>query len=140
PLAVSSPFFRSLSLEEWGLEWCDSRAALAQPFEDGSAAVAYRSLDQTVAGLGEDGPRYRKLFEPLVSNAEALLAETLGPLRLPKHPILMMRFGLRALYSANVLANRWFRRDHAKGLFAGMAAHSVLPLEKPLTAAVGLML
>ena len=140
PLAVASPFFKSLPLDKFGLEWCYPLASLAQPFEDGSAAVGYQSLEYTAEKLGEDGPRYRKLFEPLVNHAEALLSETLGPLRPPRHPVLMMRFGLRALYSANVLAHRWFRQDHAKGLFAGMAAHSVLPLERPLTAAVGLML
>ncbi len=140
PLAVSSPFFRSLPLAEWGLEWCDPPASLAQPFDDGTAAVAYRSLDETVERLGEDGPRYGKLFRPLVEHAEALLAETLGPFRPPRHPLLMMRFGLRAMQSASGLANRWFRGEHAKGLFAGMAAHSVLPLEKSFTAAVALML
>ena len=140
PLAVSSPFFRSLPLAEWGLEWCYPPASLAQPFDDGTAAVAYRSLEETVEHLGEDGPRYRKLFGPLVDQAEALLAETLGPFRPPRHPLLMMRFGLRAMQSACGLANRWFRHEHAKGLFAGMAAHSVLPLEKPFTSAVALML
>lgn len=140
PMAVASPFFRSLDLEKWGLEWHYPSASLAQPFDDGTAAVAYRSLEETVQHLGEDGPRYRKLFEPLVNNADALLSETLGPLRPPKHPITMMRFGLRAVYSAKTLANRWFQTDKAKGLFAGMAAHAVLPLEKPLTSAVGLML
>ena len=140
PLAVSSPFFRSLPLADWGLEWCYPPASLAQPFDDGTAAVAYRSLDETVKHLGEDGPRYRKLLEPLVENAEALLAETLGPFRPPRHPLLMLRFGLRAMQSASGLANRWFRHEAAKGLFAGMAAHSVLPLEKPFTSAVALML
>jgi phytoene dehydrogenase-like protein len=140
PLAVSSPFFRSLPLDKFGLEWCYPPASLAQPFEDGTAAVAYRSLDETVKNLGRDGESYRKLFEPFVNNAEALLAETLGPFRLPKHPLLMMRFGLRAMRSAQGLANGWFREEHAKGLFAGLAAHSVLPLEKSFTAAVALML
>ncbi len=140
PMAVASPFFRALDLEQWGLKWCYPPASLAQPFEDGTAAVAYRSLDETVKHLGEDGPRYQKLFEPLVKNADAILAETLGPIRMPRHPIVMTRFGLRAVYSATTLANRWFRGKKAKGLFAGMAAHSVLPLEKPLTSAVGLML
>ncbi len=140
PLAVSSPFFRSLPLADWGLKWCYPPASLAQPFDDGTAVVAYRSLDETVEHLGDDGPRYRKLFEPLVENAETLLAEVLGPFRPPRHPLLLMRFGLRAMQSASGLANRWFRHEHAKGLFAGMAAHSVLPLEKPFTSAVALML
>jgi phytoene dehydrogenase-like protein len=143
PMAVASPFFKSLPLVEFGLEWCypvDPHASVAHPFENGAVAVAYQSLDGTVANLGEDGPRYRKLFEPFVQGAESLLAETLGPFHLPRHPVLMMRFGLRAVYSASVLANRWFRGEYAKGLFAGMAAHSVMPLERPLTSAVGLML
>ena len=140
PLGVSSPFFRSLPLEEFGLEWRYPLASLAQPFEDGTAAVAYRSLDETAEHLGEDGPRYRKLLEPFVKNSDALLKETLGPFRLPRHPFLMARFGMRAVQPATRLARRWFATEHAKGLFAGMAAHSVLPLEKMLTSAVGLML
>ncbi len=140
PLAVSSPFFKSLPLQDWGLEWCYPQASMAQPFEDGTAAVAYPSLEKTAEHLGEDGKKYRKLFAPLVKNAEALLQETLGPFRPPRHPVLMMRFGLRAIRSAVGLANAWFQHEPAKGLFAGMAAHSVLPLEKKLTAAVGLML
>lgn len=140
PMAVASPFFKSLPLADYGLEWCHPPASMAHPFEDGTAAVAYQSLEGTIANLGEDGPRYRKLFEPLVNGAESLLRETLGPFHLPRHPVLMSRFGLRAVQSATRLANRWFRREYAKGLFAGMAAHSVMPLERSLTSAVGLML
>lgn len=140
PLGVSSPFFRSLNLAEWGLEWCYPEASLAQPFLDGTAAVGYQSLEKTAEQLGEDGPQYRKLFEPLVKQADDLLAATLGPFRPPRHPVLMTRFGLRAMRSACGLANGWFKHEHAKGLFAGMAAHSILPLENKLTAAVGLML
>jgi phytoene dehydrogenase-like protein len=140
PLAVASPFFRSVSLPEQGLDWIQPPAPLAHPLDDGSAAVLERSLEETGHTLGPDADAYRRLMQPLVTGAEVLFAETLGPLQLPRHPILMARFGRRAVRSACGLANAWFSGPHARALFAGNAAHSILPLEKMLTAAVGLML
>jgi phytoene dehydrogenase-like protein len=138
PLGVASPFFRSVTLP--GLEWIQPPAPLAHPLDDGSAAVLERSLEATGHTLGPDADAYRRLMQPLVSGADALFAETLAPLRPPRHPLLMARFGLRALRSATGLAKAWFRGPHAKALFAGNAAHAILPLEQKLTAAVGLML
>jgi phytoene dehydrogenase-like protein len=140
PLGVASPFFRSVNLAEFGLQWLDPPAPLAHPLDDGSAAVLERSLEDTGRTLGPDAVAYRRLMEPLVANAEALFSETLGPLRLPRHPLLMMGFGLRAVWPARRLADALFRWPHAKALFAGMAAHSILPLDDILTSAVGLML
>ena len=140
PLAIASPFFRTVPLAEHGLEFIHSPAALAHPLDDGTAAVLDRSLEITGHSLGPDGVAYRRLMQPLVANAAALFFETLGPFRPPRHPILMARFGLRALRSACGLARAWFEGPHARALFAGMAAHSILPLETKLTAAVGLML
>ena len=139
-LGVLSPFMKSLPLAEFGLQWCYPEAALAHPLEDGRAAVVERSVAATAAGLGDDGPAYRRLFEPLVAGGDQILAQVLGPFRPPRHPLLMMRFGWVAARSARSLAGGHFRGDLARGLFAGMAAHSILPLETPFTAAVGLML
>jgi len=143
PLAVGSPFLSRLPLEEHGLRWIHPPVAMAHPMDDGSAAVlAHRSFEETGESLGdrEDARAWRRLFEPIVRNWEALAVETLGPLRLPRHPFLMARFGLSGLRSGSGLARARFRGPLARGLFAGLAAHSFLPLEAIPTAAVGLML
>ena len=140
PLGIASPFFRSVSLARHGLEWIHPSFAVAHPFDDGSAAALVKSLSETGSSLGVDADAYRRLMEPLVASADALFEDTLAPLRWPRHPLLMARFGIRAVRSARGLANSWFRGPHAKALFAGLAAHSILPLENILTAAVGLML
>jgi phytoene dehydrogenase-like protein len=140
PMAVASPFFRSVALAEHGLEWVQPPAAVAHPLDDGSAAVLERSLEETGSTLGADADAYRRLMGPLVADAGTLFDEALAPLRAPQHPLVMARFGLRAVRSARGLADSWFRGPHAKALFAGLAAHSILPLEQMLTAAVGLML
>jgi len=139
-MAVASPFFRSVSLTEHGLEWIQPPAPLAHPFDDGTAAVLERSFDETGQTLGGDAAAYRRLMEPLVANIDALFDDTLGPFRLPRHPMLLTKFGLRAIQSACGLANSWFREPPARALFAGLAAHSIMPLEQMLTAAIGLML
>jgi phytoene dehydrogenase-like protein len=141
PLGVSSPFFRSLPLESLGLEWIHPPAPLAHPLEDGTAAVLERSLDATGATLGADAAAYRELMAPLVDDWEVLLPDLLGPLPLPpRQPFKLARFGLRAIWPARHLAKRWFKGEQARALFAGLAAHSILPLERPLSAAFGLVL
>ena len=140
PLGVGSPFFRSLPLADHGLEWIHPPAPLAHPFDDGSAAVLERSLEETGKTLGPDAAAWQRLLGPLVRGAGHLFADVLGPLRLPRHPLLMTLFGLRAIRSAHGLADSWFKGAHARGLFAGIAAHAILPLEQKLTSAIGLML
>jgi phytoene dehydrogenase-like protein len=142
PLGVSSPFFRSVAapLAEHGLEWVHPPACVAHPLDDGSAAVLERSVEETGKTLGADAESYRRLMGPLVRRAEQLFYETLGPLRLPRHPLVLTLFGLRAIRSARGLINSWFKGTHARALFAGLSAHSILPLEKMLTAAIGIML
>jgi len=140
PLGIASPFFRAVTLAEHGLEWIHPPAALAHPLDDGTAAVLERSLEETGRTLGPDADAYRRLMGPLIAHAEALFFETLGPLRLPRHPIVLTRFALRAVRSARGLADAWFKSPYARALFAGLAAHSILPLEQMLTAAVSLML
>ena len=140
PLAVSSPFFRTLPLEQYGLEWVHPSAPLAHPFDDGTAALLERSVDATAATIGQDAEAYRRLVAPFVGRWPALVTDVLAPLRLPEHPFLLARFGLRGLQSAHGLARRTFREDRAGALFAGMAAHSTVPLTRSPTAAFGLVL
>ncbi len=140
PLGVASPFFRTLPLVQHGLEWIEPPAALAHPFDDGSAVVLERSSDAAVSGLGEDEARWRRLFAPLARDAEPLLEDVLAPLHLPAHPLLLARFGARAALPATALARLSFEGVKARGAFAGLAAHSMLRLERPPSAAFGLIL
>ena len=141
PMAKTSPFLKSLPLEEYGLKWIYPEYPLAHPLDGESPAVLHRSFSDTVASLGKDGPAYRKLFEPLVQNWESLAPQLLGPFSpVPKTPLLMARFGLKALQSAEGLAQSTFSTERAKALFAGLAAHSILPLDKISTSAIGLVL
>ncbi|HYN86173.1 MAG TPA: NAD(P)/FAD-dependent oxidoreductase [Pyrinomonadaceae bacterium] len=140
PVGVVSPFFRSLEIERWGVEWVEPPAALAHPFDDGSAAVLYRSLEETGATLGRDGDAYARLMRPFVARASDFFEEVLRPIRIPRHPFFMARFGLKALRTAEGLAKSHFGEPHARAIFAGCAAHSVLPLDKAGTASFGLVL
>ncbi|HJQ48991.1 MAG TPA: NAD(P)/FAD-dependent oxidoreductase [Gaiellaceae bacterium] len=140
PLGVASPFLRTLPLEAHGLEWVQPLAALAHPFDDGSAVLLGRSPEAAAPMLGEDDVRWRRLFAPLARDADSLLEEILAPLHVPAHPVTLARFGLRALLPATTVARRSFRGAKARGVFAGLAAHSMLPLERPPSAAFGLML
>jgi phytoene dehydrogenase-like protein len=140
PLAAGSPFFRSLPLDDHGLEWIQPDIPLAHPLDDGTAVVLDRSLDTTAAGLEADGGAWRGLFGPVVRGWEHLAPEILGPLHVPRRPLALARFGWTAVRSASGLARSRFRGERARALFAGLAAHSVLPLERPATAAVGLVL
>ncbi len=140
PLGIGSPFFRTLPLDQYGLEWVHPAAPLAHPFDDGTAAVLERSVEATAATLGCDAGAYQHLVSPLVSNWEALAESILGPLRFPQHPFVLARFGLQAIRSARGLAEEVFRGERARALFAGLAGHSLLPLERPPSAAFGLVL
>jgi phytoene dehydrogenase-like protein len=140
PLGVGSPYFRSLPLEQHGLEWVHPPSPAAHPFDDGPAALLERSVAETAAGLGDDAAAYRSLFEPLVPDWDALSRLLLRPLRLPLHPVGLARFGLPALRSCTGLARSRFRGERARGLFAGVAAHSILPLEWMPSASFGLVL
>jgi phytoene dehydrogenase-like protein len=140
PLGVASPFLSTLPLAERGVEWIEPPAALAHPFDDGTAALLERSPEAAVRGIGEDEDRWRRLFAPLVRRSEPLLEDVLAPLHLPAHPVGLARFGARAMLPATTLARLSFRDSRSRGLFAGLAAHSMLPLERPPSAAFGLML
>ena len=139
PLGTASPFFRSLPLRELGVEWVHAPAPLAHPLDDGTAGVVERSVEETAAGLGPDAGPWRRLFGPLVREGEALLEEVLGPVvHVPRYPVTLARFGLRALLPVTVLA-RGFRTERAWALLAGMAAHAILPLDRPPTGGVALV-
>ncbi|HEX8089211.1 MAG TPA: NAD(P)/FAD-dependent oxidoreductase [Blastocatellia bacterium] len=140
PTAIVSPFFRAITLEQWGVEWVYPAAALAHVFDDGPASLLFRSLNETGKTLGVDAAAYFDLMKPLVDRSDALFGESFRPIRFPRHPLLMARFGLLALRSAISLANGRFRGERAKALFAGCAAHSILPLDKIGTASFGLIL
>lgn len=139
-LGVCSPFFKSLPLHEHGLEWIYPDAPVAQPLDDGRVAIGEVSIDATAARFGSDAAAYQRLMHPLVENADKLFDHLLGPFRFPKHPLLLTRFGMSGIRSAVGLCRSIFRTDEPSALIAGHAAHSVLPLERKLTAAVGIML
>jgi phytoene dehydrogenase-like protein len=140
PLGVASPFFRTLPLTDHGVEWIDPPAAVAHPFDDGTAVLLERSVEAAASTLGEDDTGWRRLFAPLVGHADSLLEDVLGPLHVPEHPLLLARFGARAALPATTVARLSFGGARARGVFAGLAAHSMLPLSRPPSAAFGLVL
>jgi phytoene dehydrogenase-like protein len=140
PLALGSPLLGSLPLADFGLHLIQPPIALAHPLDDGSAAVLEQSLARTAAGLGADGAAYARLMDPLVKSWRHLVQDLLGPLRLPRDPLALARFGVPGILPATVLARLMFRQPRAQALLAGMSAHSMLPLERPISAAFGLIL
>ena len=140
PMAIWSPFFQRLPLAQYGLEWVQPAAPLAHPLDDGSAVVLERSVERTAQNLGRDAGHYRRLMEPLVSSWPKLESTVLRPFSLPTHPFAAARFGLTALRSASRVARGTFRSERARALFAGLAAHAVLPLERVPSALFGLVL
>lgn len=139
PLGAGSPFFRSVPLERFGLDWIKPTIALAHPLDGGRAASLHRDVDETAAELQEKG--YGWLMRPLVREWQRLADEFLQPvLHLPKHPFLLARFGAAAICPASLLAKLLFRHEESRALFAGMAAHSFLPLDALASAGIGLVL
>ena len=140
PFAPTSPFFEARSFDDHGLEWVHPDAPVAHPLDDGSAVIIERSLDETVAGLGPDGKGYRRIIEPAVRHWDRLSAHILGPmLRIPRHPFVLARFGLTGAIPATTLANAVFETDRGSAVFAGLAAHGILPLTNPLTGSFGIV-
>jgi len=139
PLATCSPFFKTLPLEQHGLKFIQPTIAAAHPFDDGSAAALYKSIDQTAKALGEDEESYCKLMKPIIKDWPHMVTELLAPFHLPRHPFDMARFGLKALTSAKHLS-KTFHSKKAKGLWGGMTAHSIQPLSNLATSATGLVL
>ena len=139
PLAAASPFFSTLPLSDHGLEYIYPDIAAAHPFDGGQAAILKGSVADTARLLGKDEEVYLRLMAPLVEDWPAIAPDVLAPLHFPKHPLAMARFGLKALPSAEFLARR-FHTKELRGLWAGMAAHSILPLSQVTTSAIALVL
>ncbi len=140
PLAVGSPFFASLPLDKHGLEWVFPEAALAHPFDEGSPALLEKSIANTAATLGADAEAYSRLMSPTVRNWDKLVDSLLGPFMLPRDPLAMLQFGYVAIRSAQSICHCRFSEERARSFFAGLAAHSILPLNKAATAAFGIIL
>lgn len=140
PLAVASPFLRSLPLEHHGLEWVHPVVPLAHPLDGGESVLLDRSLAGTAEGLGDDARAYRSLIQPWLADWQDLVAELLAPPASVRHPLRLARFAASALRSASGLAESRFDRPPARALLAGLAAHSALPLERKMSAAVALVL
>ncbi|MCA1576888.1 MAG: NAD(P)/FAD-dependent oxidoreductase [Acidobacteria bacterium] len=140
PLAVGSPFFKNLSLNDYGLEFVFPPAQLAHPFDDGSALLLHRSVEETSQQLGADARSYSRLLEPLVRDWQILAPELLGPIQLTHHPYAMTRFGLNAIRSAAGFVKSRFKEERTRAFFAGAVAHSCLSLDRLGTTAFGLVL
>jgi phytoene dehydrogenase-like protein len=140
PLAVGSPFLAGLGLERHGLELLYAEIEVAHPLPDGTAVALRRSVLETAGGLGVDGRVYSSLVGPFARDWSRLAEFILGPLGLPRAPVLAARFGLAGLLPAGWLARSAFRGERARALLGGMAAHSIQPLSSPGTAAFGLVL
>jgi phytoene dehydrogenase-like protein len=139
PLAIASPFFNKLPLKQHGLEYINPVLAAAHPFDNGGAAVLDHSIENTARLLGSDEKNYLHLIQPLARDWPTIVKDILGPLGYPTNPLALARFGLKALTPAHLLSKR-FQTKEAQGLFAGMAAHSMLPLNFVATSAIALVL
>jgi len=148
PLGAASPAFRKLPLEEYGLSWIQPDLPLAHALDGGRAAVMYRSLEDTAAGLGADGAAWRKLFGPLLRGFDDIVPYLLGPAiagRVSRPPPLralpgMLRFAVSGLSSVTGLSKRSFSLEDGPALLGGMAAHAMLPLDASPTAGFGLLI
>lgn len=140
PLGAASPTFGALGLTDHGLEWRHPPLPLAHPFDDGSAAVLHRSLEDTVAGLGPGGPGWRRLVGPMLTRWSAVLDAVLAPVLPPRRPLALLRAS-PAVLPATVVAHHVLggHRD-AAALLAGCAAHGAVPLHRPVTTGPGLLL
>ena len=140
PLGLASPFFSSLPLQDHGLEWVYPEVAYAHPFGDGTAYACYQDIYKTASQLGEDEKNYLEVFEPLLNNWDLIESDLLGPLGIPEHPIPFLKFGFKALPSAEYLVNHYFKNERTKMFFYGSAAHATIPLNSAASASFGLVL
>lgn len=140
PMGVASPFFRTLPLTDYGLKWIYPDIPYSHPLKDGTAISCFQDLNKTAQQLGEDEKSYLKIFEPLVKDWEKIDKDLLGPLGLPGNPLNFIKFGLKAIPSAKMLAKHYFQNERSKVFFYGSAAHSTLPLTNIASASFGLVL
>ena len=137
PMAVGSPFLRSLALERHGLEWRWPEVDCAHPLDDGSAGTMLQSVDDTAAALGRDGAAWRRVFGDPSKSFDVLLADIMRPfLHPPSHPVRLVRFGLAASLPAALLARAW-KTPQGRALFGGVAAHALSTFGRPMSASVG---
>src|ERR1051326_1109614 len=139
PMAASSPFFKTLSFHQYGLEFISPPFAAVHPFDDGTAAILHHSIERTAAELDDDSDSYLHLMKPLLDRWPQIINDVLGPLHFPRHPVAMTRFGLKAITSAAHLV-RCFHSKKARGLWAGRAAHSIQSLSSATPSAIALVL
>jgi len=140
PLGEDSPVFKSLQLEQFGLKWLTPENAIAHPFDDGSAIAVRASIEETARQLGKDGNNYQKVFSPLVKNWQSLRSAFLGPLHLSGYSNAKARFAYYALSSAAHFAKNQFKTEEARAVFAGMGAHTLLPLDTRVTTSMAIVL
>jgi phytoene dehydrogenase-like protein len=139
PVGVLSPFFKTLGLEKYGLEWIYPQASVAHPLDSENAVILYKSIEQTADGLGEDARMYKRILQPLADHMDWLMEDSFKPLGIPKHPLFLAKFGMKAFWPAMAFADHCFKEKKARALFAGCAAHSILPFDKFFTTAIGLV-
>jgi phytoene dehydrogenase-like protein len=140
PLAFDSPFFKTLPLHEHGLSWVNPEIPFAHPFSDGDAHACYKGIEATAEQLGRDHKKYSDLFSELSHDWKIIAKSILGPFRLPRHPVKLARFGIKALLPAKFFSDMYFKEEKTKLLFYGAAAHSTLPLTNIASASFGLVL
>ena len=140
PLGLASPFFQTLPLHEFGLEWVHPEVPFVHPFRDGTAHAAYKSVEETAEQFGADRQKYISLMGNMVRDWEKIGPDLLKPLGIPSHPIPFTAFGLKALLPAKRLVNHYFKEEKTKAFFYGCAAHSTLPLTNLASASFGLVL
>jgi phytoene dehydrogenase-like protein len=140
PTAAGSPFLSTLDLDKFGLEFIQPEVAYAHPLDDGEAGLAYQDLNKTAERLGVDKEAYIKLYNEFVNDWDYLSQDIFGTLRIPKHPLLMAKFGWYGMFSAKLLCNSLFKTEKARALFTGCAAHSIVPLTRSFTASFGIVL
>ena len=141
PMGIASPFFQQLNLARYGLTWIQPPLPVVHPLDHHPAVTLDRNFGRTAAGLGDfDGKQWRRLLEAPAKEWRQLMEMVLGPWPLPKHPLALIRFGLGAIWPAELLAKSWFRGERARALFGGLAAHAIQPLNWPLTSSFGMVL
>lgn len=140
PLGVASPFFRALPMQAYGVEWLTPEISAAHPLDGGSAVAAFHALEATVSMLGEDGGAYRRLIEPALARWDEALPDLLAPLHFPDKPFDYLRTGAIGLLPATWSASAFFHTEAARALYAGMAGHSTLALNVPMSSAYGYMM
>ncbi|MEX1212671.1 MAG: NAD(P)/FAD-dependent oxidoreductase [Balneolaceae bacterium] len=140
PMALASPFFRSLPLDSHGLEWIHPEIPVAHPLTPETSVALHSDIERMCRNLDKDGDAWGDLFGRFMNDWDVWCEDLLAPLRLPGRPLRMARFGTLALQSATGLARRHFQSPSTRALFAGLAAHSLLDLNRPASAAIGLVL